>query len=317
MFRLSLLRLFRLVYFKKGFQLFFSLGGEIISKSQAKVYYIDTINDQEQDFIKLFIMYNEIENSSENRIIINFSECKFLRQNAIAFLGGMINYFKEKGKEVILDSSTIVPKILTNLQQNGFSSMYIDDVKEWDGNSIPYREFTECSLDLNNYLRDKWLGKGWVNLSNQLAGDIIARVYELYANAIEHSGSELGCFTCGQHFAYYNELTLSLVDFGVGISKKVQDSFEEEINSTSSLEWAFKQGNSTVKNPCYPRGMGLSLLQSFLTLNGGALDIYCNDVHMKIKDGETSTKLMSESFSGTMINIRIMIDNSFYDYEQK
>ncbi|MCR5220101.1 MAG: hypothetical protein K6E31_03775 [bacterium] len=57
-------------------------------RMMQKVIQIPTLNDTPYDFLRLFDIWNEVNGYFED-ICFDFSYCKFLRPNAVAFLGGL------------------------------------------------------------------------------------------------------------------------------------------------------------------------------------------------------------------------------------
>jgi anti-anti-sigma regulatory factor len=184
---------------------------------------VQTINDELKDFDCLFQIWLQA-NQTHAEIILDFSKCYFLRQNAVAFLGGLIQSLRSQGKMVNIKWDTLHKRIATNLQQNGFMHVFNDDCAPWDGNSIPYREdLTQDEDCLVDYLKEKWLGKDWIHVGQNLQNLIVSRVYEIYANAFEHGQSSSAVFSCGQYYPNLRELKLTVVDFGVGIPSHVRN----------------------------------------------------------------------------------------------
>jgi hypothetical protein len=183
----------------------------------------------------------------------------------------------------------------------------------WSGNSIPYRnDDRQDSEAIVTYLLDHWLGKGWVSISSRLQEAIAGQVWELYANAFEHSHSPIGVFSCGQHYPNKKELHLTIIDFGQGIPTSVQSlSQNANLNSSQALEWAFQFGTSTAANGV-SRGTGLNSLQSFILSNRGNLKIFSNDGYVNIKDNEVKYETRAIDFGGTLINIAFKCDESYY-----
>ena len=144
-------------------------------------------------------------------------------------------------------------RVRVNLAQQGFLAAFGCPGGPWTGNSIPYRE--DHAIDkagLMDYLKTKWLGRGWINVSPPLRDAIVGRVWEIYENAFEHSKSSIGLFSCGQHFPNKRRLLLTVVDFGVGIPANVRAFFgNQQIRADHALAWAFQPGTTTK-----PNGMG-------------------------------------------------------------
>lgn len=285
-----------------------------------KIVFVPTINDDRKDFLNLFELYKNCFEEPMD-IILDFSECNFLRQNGVAFIGGIINLGNQGGKSIFLDEKTIKSDVKTNLCQNGFATKFFKDelIRPWTGNSIPYKEFSRSDFHaILPYLEENWLGRGWISIQDELKDSIVTRVYELYANSLEHSNSRVGCFSCGQNYKNKNELTLSLVDFGRGIPNTVLDHLKGGVTDTlDAMRWAVTEGNSTreVSKTGYRGGMGLSLVQAFLTLNGGCMEIYSNDCLYGIKEGEIYFEKLDVNFQGTFVNIKLVRDSSFYSYQ--
>jgi hypothetical protein len=272
---------------------------------------VPTINDDIYDFLKLFRIWDIIKDV-RSRVIFDFSKCNFLRQNAVAFLGGVARYLQAQGTEVEFMFNSLGDWIKMNLRQNGFISAFDDsDNGPWRGNSIPYLEVNDEEY-VRPYLEDKWLGRGWVNISDELKHAIVGKVYEIYANAFEHSKSPVGVFSCGQYFKNLNELKLTVIDFGVGIPHNVRGYLNKDIDAVEAIAWAFKDGNSTRIDDDYAGGLGLGLLKNFIEVNDGKMEVFSHDGYCLInKDGQ-HLSTVEGYFEGTIINITLRCDEAFY-----
>ncbi len=277
---------------------------------------VPTINDDLSDFDKLFDLWNQANDDSLD-VTFDFSRCGFLRQNAVAFLGGLAHLIQLRNGTVIFNWNSLQDRIRTNLEQNGFMSIFGHTGGPWTGNSIPYREDAmEDKNYLIDYLKTKWLGRGWVHVSDRLRDEIVGRVWEIYANAFEHGQSPIGIFSCGQHYPYYHELKLTVVDFGVGIPSNVRLFFRDDPRSTSlsaasCLKWAFESGTTTKPNGT-SRGMGLDLLKNFVKINKGRLEIFSHEGYALISETQEVFMNRDSFFEGTLINITLQCDESYY-----
>lgn len=290
-----------------------------------KVIHIPTLNDGPHDFAQLFEIWSEANGYFED-IRFDFSRCGFLRPNAVAFLGGMARLIESRIGSVTFDWGTLQSgAVMTNLCQNGFAGTFAYPSSAWDGNSIPYRE--DKTLDMNgimDYLTYNWIGKGWVHVSDRLRDAIAGRMWEIYNNAFEHSGSEIGVFSCGQHYWRQNYLILSAVDFGRGIPANVRsflrqyvdEALVSRLSGAACLKWAFERGNSTCTGGV-ARGLGLDLLKEFVRINQGKLEIYSNDGYTIVnKDGERFDNL-DLAFEGTVVHITLRCDENLYRFRDE
>jgi anti-sigma regulatory factor (Ser/Thr protein kinase) len=218
-----------------------------------------------------------------------------------------------QGGQLNFDLETLKPDIRMNLAQNGFLYSLGAGQAPWSGNSIPYRnDDRQDSEAIMTYLLNHWLSKGWVSISSRLQEAIAGQVWELYANAFEHSHSPIGVFSCGQHYPKKKELHLTIIDFGQGIPTSVQSlSQNAALNPSQALEWAFQSGTTTASNGV-SRGTGLNSLQSFILTNRGNLKIFSNDGYVNIKDNEVKYETRAIDFGGTLINIAFKCDESYY-----
>ena len=279
---------------------------------------VPTINDDLSDFDNLFSLWDQA-NGDFLEVVFDFSRCGFLRQNAVAFLGGLARLIQSRYDSVTFNWSTLQSGIRANLEQNGFLSTFSHAGGPWTGNSIPYRE--DPSQDASNimaYLKEKWLGRGWVHVSDLLRDAIVGRVWEIYANAFEHGQSSIGIFSCGQHYPHHHDLKLTVVDFGVGIPSNVRYFFKDDprfqsLNAASCLKWAFQRGTTTKPNGT-SRGMGLDLLKEFVKLNKGKLEIFSHEGYALIDEENEIFMNRQTFFEGTLVNITLKCDASYYHF---
>lgn len=121
-------------------------------------------------------------------------------------------------------------------------------------------------------------------------------------------------FSCGQHYPNIGVLHLTVIDidFGIGIPTSVR-SLAQNLGKTDNeaLEWAFEPGNST-KQDSISRGIGLNLLQEFIIKNHGNLTIFSNDGYVNIGDNGITYQNKCTIFRGTLINIALKCDESYY-----
>ena len=276
--------------------------------------HVPTINDTDSDFDKLFNLWEQlsIEGSA---VEVDFSRCGFLRQNAVAFVGGLIRLLEHRHNIVRIKWESMQSQVVANLDRNGFREAFCDVHGPLPGNTIPYREDRATTVDkegIIDYLKSKWLGRGWLYVSSQLRDAIVGKMWEIYANAFEHSSSPIGIFSCGQYFPRLHALNLTVVDFGVGIPSNVrQFASSPGLGAQTAMEWAFKPGTTTKSNGM-GRGVGLDLIKQFVVLNKGKLEVFSHEGHAVIESGGSGYFNRSCFFGGTLVNISLNCDESYY-----
>jgi hypothetical protein len=277
---------------------------------------IPTLNDQWDDHLRLFRLPRVLREQCFE-VVFDFSACRFLKQNAVAFLGGFGTELRRRHVNVRFDWDSLDSAVAVNLAQNGFMAAFGRGAGPWTGNSIPYLAHPiEDVSEFAEYLASKWLGRGWIGVSSSLCDAIVSKVAEAYVNTFEHAESASGVFCCGQHFPNRNRLNLSLVDFGIGIPANVRrfkqgHHFASQLTAPRCLEWAFQSGTST--KPGVGRGLGLDLLRSFIRVNQGELEVFNNEGYAQITStGSFFDRVNTVPFQGTLINISLRCDENFY-----
>ena len=286
----------------------------------TKILYVPTINDNPNDFGNLFKLFNEALDYN-GKIILDFSQCEFIRPNAIAVIGCMARVIQSRGREIFIATDTVENKVLAFLRKSGLASVFNLPLETHNSNTIPYREDINLDQDgIIDFLSNNWLREKWVSVSEKLLSEIMGNMWEIYSNAFEHSGTDYGVFTCGQYYRN-NHVVLTVVDFGKGIVENVRDFFisngiqkikVREIPDKKCLEWAFQKGNSTIANKNIPRGMGLDLLKNFISSNHGRLELYSNNAHVVISANGEYYEDCEHGFSGTVVHITLICDEKFY-----
>jgi hypothetical protein len=281
---------------------------------------VPTINDEQHDFDRLFSLWDQA-NDDSLEVAFDFSYCGFLRQNAVAFIGGLARLIESRGGRATFRWDTLQQKIFTNLAQNGFLYAFGNSSGPWNGNSIPFREDRLQDNAVAEYLKTQWLGREWMNISDRLRDSIVGNVWEIYTNAFEHGNSDIGVFSCGQHYPGLHELKLTVVDFGVGIPANVRwhfqhDSAAQNFSDANCLRWAFRSGNTT-KPEGIGRGVGLDLLRDFIQLNNGKLEIFSHNGYTLIEGSSDIVNNRASFFQGTLANITLKCDESSYHFSDE
>ena len=119
-------------------------------------------------------------------------------------------------------------------------------------------------------------------------------------------------FTCGEHYSAEGLLKLAVIDFGTGIPANVR-TFQDDPNLPAhvAMNWAFQSGHTT-KVGSVGRGLGLDLLRSFIRLNKGCLEVFSHDGYARIEEKGESYQTRDNIFEGTILNIGLHCDNSYY-----
>ena len=129
-------------------------------------------------------------------------------------------------------------------------------------------------------------------------------VFEIFSNAVIHSQTKLGIFSCGQYFPKRHRLDFSVADLGIGIRQNVLQNAGLDLRADLAIAWA-TDGQNTTKRGRIPGGLGLKLLREFITLNGGRIQIVSDTGYWSLEAGEIRTAQMRLPFPGTVVSIEI------------
>lgn len=142
--------------------------------------------------------------------------------------------------------------------------------------------------------------------------------HEIFNNAVIHSASTSGVFTCGQHFPHKERLDFTVTDLGIGFGEKVRAFIGDEREDHACIDWAMQPGNTTRRGDV-PGGLGLKRLRDFALSNGGALHLVSGRGYWMINRAENGENLLNQGalthrFPGTIINLSFDTrDEALYD----
>lgn len=86
------------------------------------------------------------------------------------------------------------------------------------------------------------------------------------------------------------------------------------LSSDKALKWAFQPGTTT-RSGEVTGGVGLDFLKQFVNLNQGKLEIFSHDGYAIIDKGKESYQVRQTFFEGTLVNITLKCDESYYYLE--
>lgn len=245
-----------------------------------------------------------------------FNKCTIFSSSGIAYLGAISTQLKHKGINVYYNFKSISSNVLAFFKETGFLQKNFHRHFSKDkipSTSINFENFVGnletdefVSEKIVNYIQFKWLSDNNISIMPQLKEDLSSKMFELFANALEHSKSSLGCFCCGNNFNEKEDqqLTLTIIDLGVGIVNSVKTYFKnrgETISSEYAAKWAFTSGKTTRVDQT--GGLGLALVEDFLNVSNGEMKILCNDTKLDIYGNNKKYSFMPINFSGTIIKI--------------
>lgn len=250
-----------------------------------------------------------------NKIIIDFKNCKTIFPNLVPIIASLPELASTFNKDVKLDLTNIMDYNFKVYMVSSGLSEYFDHnfrILVTNPNVIKLKKFNLSDLENTETIIDyivQVFNLPHVKLSEKVRELLICKLYEIFANAFEHSYSKIGVFCCGQYLPEKNRLYFSIYDAGVGIPYNVRKYLKnDEMSSTDTLKWAFKSGNSTVYQSEYPRGIGLDFLKKFIQLNNGKISIFSDDSVCYMQPDKETYLSRPNRIYGTSFNINIADD---------
>lgn len=214
-------------------------------------------------------------------ILLDMRRTRSISPAAIAVVCGLARLVELTGTRVGFRWPGETSRARLAVEQTGLTARFGGAERTHRGEYLPLREDAggdarEDEESLVRYLMNDWMGLGWTRMSDTLKSTILSRTYEIYSNAFTHGRSRIGTISCGRRLLSDHRLSLTVVDFGVGIPLRVRQYLRRrDLSAPEALEWAFAEGHTTVKD--LPRGIGLALLRDFVRQNRGSATVMSHD----------------------------------------
>ena len=266
---------------------------------------LPSVESNYQGFSRLIHLAEETAGLSYTNVTIDFRAVSWFDANMCAPLGALLYRLSRKLNTVsIVNVPYRVEKILS---KNSFLSNYgrAKRLDEW-GTTIRYNRFEpKDDRYFGAYIERHFKYKAIPQMTSALRKKFWESIFELFSNAVIHSETVLGIFTCGQYFPKKQRLDFSMVDLGIGMRRNLKKKRSLKFSSEQAINWAM-EGQNTTKTGPIPGGLGLKLLREFIKLNNGCIQVVSDKGFWEQdSNGKVVTKNFSYSFPGTVVNIEI------------
>lgn len=258
--------------------------------------------DGYRDIVRL---WQQTERLTFEEIEIDLSAVSWLAADMCAPLGAILYRLGENLNSIRL--SSLQPQVEEILRRNGFLSTYgragLPD--SW-GTTIPYQRFDrKDDRFFVKYVEDELVQRSEMpQMSTALLKKFQESIYEVFNNAVVHSGTEYGIFACGQYFRKKDLLVFAVADLGIGIRRNIEQARALVMDAVSAIKWA-TAGHNTTKRGRIPGGLGLKLLKEFIQLNQGCFQIVSDSGYWSLQQGRETAHSLPYPFPGTVVSIAI------------
>lgn len=252
-------------------------------------------------------------------VVIDFSETVWFEANLCAVLAACINTVEDSLNNVSIDN--LPQSIHTIFSKNHFLSYYGGQmVIDFHETAIKFKKYKVSEEKrIKEQLDKELLEKGdFPKLSSLLKKKIGESIFEIFINASMHGGAS-HVYSCGQYYPNKNpkRIDFTIVDLGRTIKANVASFLNKNVNGQEAIEWAVQKGNTT-KTGTIPGGLGLKLIQDFMELNKGKIQIVSADGFWEFSNQEVRARSFGHEFPGTIVNLEFNLDdNSYYQLKSE
>jgi hypothetical protein len=266
---------------------------------------LSAIHHDRAGFMSLARLHAKTEDCFLDEIEIDMEATDWFDADMCAAFGAILYRLEDELNTVLL--TNIRPAVRNVLSKNGFLSHYgrtkIPD--QW-GTTISYKRFdADDDRYFASYIEEDFIQRAEMpDMSRGLQKKFCESIFEIFSNAVLHSGTKLGIFSCGQFFPNRSKLDFCVADLGVGIRRNVLRHTGDDLAPEEAIEWA-TQANNTTKQGGVPGGLGLKLLCEFIDLNGGCLQIVSDAGYWRRGGRRSKTGRLRHAFPGTVVSVEI------------
>ncbi len=244
---------------------------------------------------------------------ISFKDVFWFEANLCAVLGAAI--YQTKRDRIVVELTNCSNKFISLFGRNNFARLFGKATYDLqDDTTIRFTMHQpNDTQEISDYIKTRLVKEGkFPALSKGLRSKIAQSFFEVYENAIHHSDcTEI--FSCGQFYPNKTppRIDFTVVDLGKTIETNVSNYLKQNIKGWEAIEWALQDDNTT-KVGDIPGGLGLKVIQEFVKLNNGKIQIVSGTGYWELRKGIKFSKPMGNSFPGTLVNFEINLDEKYY-----
>lgn len=283
----------------------------------------ETLLADEKGFYILSSLWEMLSSKNIGQtVFLNFDAVNLIDANLSAAIGAILDESSKRDISIFLTMPK-VKSVRRSLSRIGFLGAFSVDTKIEDReNYIKYKRFSaKETVEFKEHIHSDLIQKKRFPQCTKKAEDkIIESIYEVFANAVSHTGCEYvySCGECHEH-EQIPMLDMTITNLGKTIPQNVNEYFakkgKEKLSSKDTLLWAFEEGNTTKS---VPGGLGLAILREFIDLNEGEIQMVSGDAMLEYKNKTFSAKSLEKQFPGTIVNLKInCADNKTYSLKNE
>jgi hypothetical protein len=276
-----------------------------INNGESVKIRLPEIRHNQAGFEALVLLHDQTKDCHLTKVVVDMTATEWLDADMCAAFGAILSRVGTRLNTIEL--TNVPSQVERILSKNGFLSNYgrakLPDT--W-GTTIPYQRFdVKDDRYFAGYIEGEFVHRPEMpKMSAGLIKKFRESVFEIFHNAVYHSRTRLGIFSCGQYFPRKHLLDFSVVDLGVGIRRNVKEHAGLDLPPEQAIVWATQGRNTTRKGPI-PGGLGLKLLTEFIRLNGGRVQIVSDGGYWCLQKDQVRTAQLALPFPGTAVSLEI------------
>ena len=263
------------------------------------------IHHNQEGFAALARLYAQTEHCFFDDVEIDMRSTSWFDADMCAPFGAVLYRLGDQLNTISL--THIRSDVERILSKNGFLSHYgRTKVPDYWGTTVSYQRFdVEDDRYFSGYIENEFIHRQEMpDMSRGLLKKFRESIFEIFSNAVLHSRTQLGIFSCGQFFPARNHLAFSVADLGVGMRQNICRYLGTDLAPEEAIEWATRENNTT-KRQNIPGGLGLKLLREFIDLNQGYLQIVSDAGYWRRRSRRTTSMRLDHPFPGTVVSVEI------------
>lgn len=267
------------------------------------------LRNNAESFRSLGELHHDLSRYEDEEIDIDCTKLSWFDAHLSGPLRTIINHSKKNNNSHRL--TNVRTDIRDILSKNGLLKRKLDDRYR---TTMPVMSF---GLGEHNefaiYAKKNLFRAEMPKMTLQLQRKFHEGIDEIFANCSLHSDSSLRIIASGQVYPRKHLLTISISDGGIGIIGSLRKAGIPIRNHSEAIHWAM-QKNNTSRRGDIPGGLGLAVLQEFISKNEGKLLIASKRGYWCQSGKNLVTKRLDYEFPGTCVIVEInTADKKSYD----
>lgn len=185
-------------------------------------FILPEIRHDKSGFLALIRLETEAKDCFLDDADIDMSAATWFDADMCAAFGAILYRLSDNLNTIRL--TNICSSVEEILSKNGFLSHYgREKIPDRWGTTIPYRRFdVKDDRYFADYIENELIHRAEMPVMSQgLLKKFRESIFEIFSNAVLHSNSELGIFSCGQFFPNRQRLDFSVADLGIGMRQNI------------------------------------------------------------------------------------------------